>query len=98
LLIGAGVGDWPWVRFLLYAALQVLRWMLYLVMWLAIIHAVLGWINPHAPVAPVIGMLARPFLAPLQRVIPLIGGVDLSPLALVVLVNLVLLVVPRFGL
>jgi YggT family protein len=96
-LIGAGMESWPWTKVLLYAGLQVLRWALHLVMWLTIIHVLLSWVNPHAPVAPVIGMIVRPFLAPFQRALPLIGGIDLSPLLLVVIVNMVLLVVARVG-
>jgi YggT family protein len=97
LLIGAGVENWPWIKVLLYAGLQLLRWALHLVMWLTIIHVLLSWVNPHAPVAPVIGLMVRPFLAPFQRVIPSIGGVDIAPLLLVVIVNMVLLVVARVG-
>ena len=34
--------------------------------------------------APVLDQLTRPFLAPLRRVIPLVGGVDLTPLVVIV--------------
>jgi YggT family protein len=97
MLIGAGGGVWPWGTVLLAAAIQLLRWALYLVLWLTIIHAVLSWVNPYAPVAPAIAMLVRPFLAPFQRVIPLVGGIDLSPLVLIVVVNILLLVLSRSG-
>lgn len=96
-LIGAGVADWPWVKVFLAALMQVLRWSLYLVMWLTIIHAILSWVNPYAPVAPALAMLVRPFLAPFQRILPLVGGVDLSPILLIVVVNVLLLVFARVG-
>ena len=97
LLIGAGVADWPWVKVLLVSLAQLLRWALYLVMWLAIIHVILSWVNPYAPVAPAMAMLVRPFLAPFQRILPSIGGVDLSPLLLILIVNVLLLVFARAG-
>ena len=97
LLIGANVAQWPWETVLLAAFVQILRWSLYLVMWLTIIHAILSWVNPYAPVAPAIALLVRPFLAPFQRIIPLIGGVDLSPVLLIVVVNVLLLVIARVG-
>jgi YggT family protein len=50
----------------------------------------LWWVNPHAPIAPTIDALTQPFLAPLRRVVPLIGGVDLSPLVLILLLQLAL--------
>jgi YggT family protein len=40
-------------------------------------------------------MLVRPFLAPFQRILPPIGGFDLSPLVLLVVVNILLLVLSR---
>jgi YggT family protein len=66
-------------------------------MWLTIIHVVLSWVNPYAPVAPAISLLVRPFLAPFQRILPLVGGVDLSPVLLIVVVNMLLLVFARAG-
>ena len=66
----------------LVAALETVRLALYLLFGVIIITALLSWINPHAPLAPVFNSLARPFLYPLQRVIPPVGGVDLSPLVL----------------
>jgi YggT family protein len=47
-------------------------------------------VNPYAPLAPVLNALARPFLAPLQRFIPPLGGVDLSPIVLIIVLQLLL--------
>jgi YggT family protein len=82
---------------LLAALVQVLRWALYMVFFLVLLHVILSWVNPYAPVAPGIALLVRPFLAPFQRIIPLVGGVDLSPIALIVVVQILLLVVNRSG-
>jgi YggT family protein len=95
LLIGAGPSAWPWPSLLFAALLQVLRWSLYMVFFLTLVHVVLSWINPYAPVAPAVAMLVRPFLAPFQRVMPLIGGIDLSPAVLLIVVNVLLLVLSR---
>jgi YggT family protein len=87
-----------WDRAFIRTPFTVLRWALNLVFWLTIIHVVLSWVNPHAPIAPAISMLLRPFLAPFQRILPLVGGFDLSPVALIIIVNVLLLVVNRAGL
>jgi YggT family protein len=60
----------------------------YLVIGVVIISALLSWINPHAPIAPTINALAAPLLGPFQRIIPLVGGIDLSPIALFFAVRL----------
>lgn len=95
LLIGAGPSSWPLPALLLAALVQVLRWALYMVFFLTLMHVVLSWVNPYAPVAPAVAMLVRPFLAPLQRIVPTIGGIDLSPLLLIVVINVLLLILSR---
>jgi YggT family protein len=93
----ASTGLIYWDRALIRTPFTVLRWALNLVFWLTILYAVLSWVNPHAPIAPAVSMLLRPFLAPFQRILPLIGGFDLSPLALIVVVNILLLILNRSG-
>lgn len=78
--------------FLLLALAACLRLGLYVLMGFVLIQAVLSWINPFSPMAPVFYALARPILAPFQKFIPPIGGVDLSPLAALIVVQLILLV------
>jgi YggT family protein len=95
LLIGASVSSWPLASLLLTALVQVLRWCLYMVFFLTLVHVVFSWVNPYAPVAPAVAMLVRPFLAPFQRILPQIGGFDLSPLVLLVVVNILLLILSR---
>lgn len=81
-----------------FALGTLLRWALYMVFMVVLLHALLSWVNPFAPLAPALAMLARPFLAPFRKIIPAVGGVDLSPLALIVVVNLLLIVLARTGL
>ena len=59
---------------------------------LLIVHAILSWVQTRSPMADVIGRLCAPLLRPVQRVIPLIGGLDLSPLVLLVLLQIVMIV------
>jgi YggT family protein len=48
-------------------------------------------VNPHSPVQPLFDAMTRPFLRPLRRAIPLLGRVDLSPLVLLVLLQVALI-------
>lgn len=95
--VGIGMGNWPWTALLLMALVQLLRWALYLVLWLTLLQVVLSWVNPHAPIAPAVSMLVRPFLAPFQRALPLVGGLDLSPIAVILIINVMLIVLGRSG-
>jgi YggT family protein len=84
-----------WDAALIGGLIRVVRWALLSVLWLTILYALLSWINPHAPMAPAIELLVRPFLAPFRRIIPLVGGVDLSPMALGLTVYILLMVMDR---
>lgn len=75
-----------WDRAAFGGMLRLVQWTLNGLFWLTVLYALLSWINPHAPIAPAIGMLMRPFLAPFRRFIPLVGGVDLSPMAFIVVI------------
>ncbi|MCE1184556.1 YggT family protein [Zoogloea sp.] len=70
--------------------LGVAKTVLYLVMGVVLMSAVFSWVNPHAPLAGVVNALSEPFLRPFRRVIPLVGGVDLSPIALLLLLQVLL--------
>jgi len=76
-----------WVLFL--AFVELLRLTLYVFMGAIIIQAVLSWVSPNHPVMPFFDAFARPVLRPLRSVIPLIGGVDITPLFVLLIFQLV---------
>ena len=71
--------------------LQAVAGLLHMVLMLAIIvviaRAVLSWVSPdpYNPVVRIITQLTEPMLYPVRRRVPYMGGVDLSPM-LVILV------------
>jgi YggT family protein len=73
------------------AAMELVRASLYLLIGVVIVQVIISWVNPHAPLAPVFDALTRPFYALFRRFVPSIGNVDLSPL-FVLLVAQVLLI------
>ncbi len=74
----------------LLAAVEVVRLTIYILVGAVVIAAALSWINPYSPVAPLFDTLTHPFLAPFRRIVPLIGGVDLSPLVLLLVLQMLL--------
>jgi YggT family protein len=44
-------------------------------------YAILSWIQPQSHAYSVLDRLLTPLMAPFRRVIPVIGGVDLTPIA-----------------
>ncbi|MBX3675811.1 MAG: YggT family protein [Rhodocyclaceae bacterium] len=73
------------------ALLELVRFSVFLIIGIVLVSAVLSWVNPHAPLAPMFNSLARPFLRPFRRMIPPIANVDLSPLVLLLLLQVVLM-------
>lgn len=86
----AGAGVWP-VMFGL-AAVRLLSLAIYLIIGLTLVRAVLSWVNADTPLMPVVYELSEPFLRPLRRVVPTVANVDLTPLVLFLVCQLVLMV------
>lgn len=72
---------------------ELLRMAVYLVFAVVLASAVLSWVSPHAPAASVINALAAPFLRPFRRIVPTVANVDLSPLVLLLVLQILLMVI-----
>jgi YggT family protein len=73
----------------------VARWALNLIVWLTLIQAVLSWVNPMATIMPVLRTMTGPLLAPIRRIMPNLGGFDLSPIVLLILAQIAIMVISR---
>jgi YggT family protein len=57
---------------------------------LMLAYAVLSWVaKPWNQVRMFVDRISEPLLAPIRRVVPLVGMVDISPLVLILLVQLI---------
>lgn len=77
--------------------LGLLRAAMYLLIFIVLVDFVLSWVNPHAPVAPVVTAITRPFYSIFRRFIPPIGGIDLSPLAVILVVQVLLIILDNIS-
>lgn len=53
-----------------------------------VVYAVLSWVRADSPVGDILEALVNPWLRPIRRRLPMVGGFDLSPLALLVLLQI----------
>ena len=55
-----------------------------------IIRAVLSWVNvdPYNPVVSFLHRITDPFLSRIQRMVPLIGNIDISPIIAIMILSL----------
>ena len=91
LIAGAALNGQVLSVLLFLSFVKLIRLTIYVFMGAIIIQAVLSWVSPHHPMGPFFQALTRPFLAPFQRAIPPIGGVDITPLLVLIAFQLVLM-------
>ena len=89
LLLGAGAG---WTALLWLALFATVRVAISGMVGLLIVYAVMSWVQARSLLADVIARLCEPVLRPFRRIIPLVGGIDLSPLAVLVLLQVAMIV------
>ena len=68
------------------ATAQALNLILWLYMWIVIARAVISWVNPD-PYNPIVRFLinaTEPVLYRIRRALPMLGGIDFSPMLLIV--------------
>jgi YggT family protein len=88
-----GVSSLGWLFTLPFLAIVFLiRTLLQAMMVLALVYAVLSWLQPHSSVGATLGQLVEPVLRPIRRIVPTIGGIDLSVLILVILIQVGLII------
>ena len=97
LLRGASV---PFIALLLAAVGELVVLAFNVFIFAIVIQVIISWVNPgtYNPVNALLHSITQPVLAPIQRLIPPISGIDLSPLvALIGLQVLKMLVLPLLG-
>ena len=58
--------------------------------------AIISWVNPgqYSPVTVLLHQLTAPLLNPVRKSIPPISGIDLSPLVVIIVLNLLVMMIP----
>lgn len=76
---------------LVAAFLTMARWAFNVILWATLIQAILSWVNPVAPIMPLLMTLTAPLLNPIRRILPNMGGLDLSPLVLLIIAQVAMM-------
>jgi YggT family protein len=59
---------------------------------IVIVYAVLSWVPTSSVISDVMARLVEPLLRPIRRILPLVGGIDLSPLVLLLVLQIAAIV------
>lgn len=84
------VGSRVWLTLISVAAIGVISLSITIFLYAVLIQAILSWVNPHTPIAPVLNNLTSPILKFFRKFIPLAGNIDLSPLVFIIMAQLLL--------
>ncbi|HSX91081.1 MAG TPA: YggT family protein [Pseudomonas sp.] len=89
-LMGFGVGDYL-LQLLVWSIISVTSLFLKVFFFALIISVILSWVAPHSynPAAQLVNQLCEPLLAPFRRLLPNLGGLDISPIFAFIAINLI---------
>ncbi len=82
-----------WAYILIAAIVELTRLVIWIFIIALIIQAILSWVGTSytSPITPLLDDLTAPILSPLRRIIPTVGMIDLSPLAAILLLQVILI-------
>ena len=90
-----GLGKPFWDRassrgFMLILIANIISFIANLFVFVVIADSILSFfLNPYHPVRVTMDRIVNPFLMPIRRIVPLMGMLDLSPLILIILVEII---------
>ena len=89
-LIAMFGGNYDPLSIVILSVVTVINETFRLMFWVLIIRAILSWVSQgQNPIEYVMYQLTEPFLAPIRKIIPPIGGLDLSVLIAILLLQFI---------
>lgn len=84
-ILGIKVGGFPsgiGGQLVLYALRELANVLLDYIFWAVLIRVILSWVapDPYNPMVRIIVQITEPIMAPVRKLLPPMGGFDLSPL------------------
>ena len=78
------------VGIVVFSIADLLSVLLTILLWAMIIRVIMSWVNPdpNQPIVRLLIQVTEPIMAPARRLIPPIGGLDLSPIVVFILISL----------
>jgi YggT family protein len=72
--------------------LMFISTLIYILNFAIIIRALMSWFNPSPenPIVRFVTEITEPVLAPLRRIVPKIGMIDITPIVAILLMNVIL--------
>jgi YggT family protein len=93
LIAQIGAATVPFEQIVIFSVMKLIATLLWTYFFLVIAAVILSWVGARMrhPVIPLVYQLTEPVLSPVRRWIPSIGGIDLSPLFVLIGIRFMLL-------
>lgn len=93
------LGNAPVVTILAWSTIKVASIIAKIYFWSILGVVILSWIAPAAnhPAAQLLLQLTEPVMRPVRKIVPSIGGLDLSPIVVFLILNVVTVVIENLG-
>jgi YggT family protein len=102
LVAGGGIGSYSLFKMLSVAIATVLDSSIYVFLGAILIGIIASWLNPNSyhPILNVARAISEPLLAPARKLIPSLGGIDFSPMLVILFLRVIqiLLIAPLYRL
>lgn len=93
-----GAGTLPILPLFVGAIVQLLYLATEFYFWLLLISVVLSWVGGgYSPFGALIAQLAEPALAPFRKLLPSMGGLDLSPILAFLAIQIIQILLSHFA-
>lgn len=86
-------GHPVWLALLGLALVGIIKFSIYIFLYAVILQAILSWFHQQTVISPALNALTRPVMRPVQSLIPRLNGVDLSPLVIFIIAELLLILI-----
>lgn len=80
----------PLLSLLIYTLGELIQHGIFILFAAIFVQIIVSWINPHSyhPIVSIARSIAEPIMAPARKIIPPIGGLDLSPILVIIFLQL----------
>ena len=102
LIFGSSVSSFSVLKILSFAIAVVLNSSIYVFLAAIVVGIIASWVNPNSyhPILSIAHSISNPLLAPARRLLPAMGGIDFSPMLVVLFLRVtqMLLIAPIYNL
>lgn len=75
------------------ALADTIRIFLQTLLYAIILQAIISWVQANSPVSFILDKITAPIMRPIQRVCPAVGGMDISPIPAIIILQLLIILI-----